>query len=435
MKHNGNISTHSTFSKILQKINEHANNFAIPYTSFGYFGLIAYPFYFFIWKIANSTGYENLPLRLIVSALCIPLIYHERWPQKLQKFLALYWYFTMLYCLPFLFTFLILKNNLSPISILNVLAILTLAVLLLDALALAIILPLGILFGWLAYKCTTPYTAIFLSDPTGVFITYASVILVGALFTNRKDKLHQDKYQTMQALGATIAHELRNPLGTLNISTALLKKKMSALLQISKNTAKTNEESHHLSEIEQSAEEEFAAMHRVIGSTFTFIDMLLLNLSPAINEAKVENFSISDSIDEALSNYPFMGKQRALIVWERHPEKDFIIEGEKLLLIHVLFNLLKNSLYYIAKAKKGNIEIWLETGEKTNKLYFKDTGTGIAKEHIPHIFKRFFSKTYHGAGVGLTFCQWVMENLGGKITCESEEGHYTLFTLQFPNNT
>ena len=313
--------------------------------------------------------------------------------------------------------------------------VLVLCVLLLDTLTLSIILPVGIFLGWAAYKFTTQTPITLPPNLSGIIITSASVVLFGALFANRKDKLHQDKYQTMQALGATIAHELRNPLGTLNISTALLKKKMTALLQISKDTAKTNEENHHLSEIEQSAEEEFAAMHRVIGSTFTFIDMLLLNLSPTINEAKVENFSIGDSIDEALSNFPFMGKQRALIIWEKHPEKDFIVKGEKLLLIHVFFNLLKNSLYYIAKAKKGKVEIWLEPGAKINKIYFKDTGTGIAKEHLPHIFKRFFSKTYHGAGVGLTFCQWVMENLGGKITCESEEGHYTLFTLQFPNNT
>jgi signal transduction histidine kinase len=436
MKQNETTESFSIFSELLQKINLHANNSVNPYVTFGIFGVITYPLYFFLWKFANSGGYENLGLRLIVCALCIPLIFHKRWPEKLQKFLALYWYFTLLYCLPFLFTFFLLKNNASQIWILNIMTVLILTILLLDTLTLSIILPLGALLGWFAYIFTPHSAFISPANLSGILITSGSVIAFGALFANRKDKLHQDKYQTMQALGATIAHELRNPLGTLNISTALLEKKMEMLLKISKDALKDNiNEQSSLLTIEQSAEEELAAMRRVIGATFTFIDMLLLNLNPAVNESKIEHFSISDCIDDALSNFPFMGKQRALIIWQRQSDKDFVIRGEKLLLVHVLFNLLKNALYYVAKAKKGNIEIWLELGTKTNKLYFKDTGFGIPKNVLPHIFTRFFSQTYHGAGVGLTFCQWVMDNLGGKITCESEEGHYTLFTLQFPNNT
>ncbi len=50
-------------------------------------------------------------------------------------------------------------------------------------------------------------------------------------------------------------------------------------------------------------------------------------------------------------------------------------------MVHVLFNLLKNALYYIAAdpRKKGKIEIWLEKKGRINQLHFKDTGTGIAK--------------------------------------------------------
>ena len=51
---------------------------------------------------------------------------------------------------------------------------------------------------------------------------------------------------------------------------------------------------------------------------------------------------------------------------------------------------------------------------------------------LPHIFDRFFSKTYHGAGVGLTFCKWVMENLNGSIDCLSLKDEYTHFLLSFP---
>ncbi|HBC71240.1 MAG TPA: ATP-binding protein [Coxiellaceae bacterium] len=98
----------------------------------------------------------------------------------------------------------------------------------------------------------------------------------------------------------------------------------------------------------------------------------------------------------------------------------------------MLFNLLKNALYYIARARKGQIYIHLENRENENRLYFKDTGKGIAKEMLSHIFNRFYSKTDGGVGIGLSFCKMAMEWMGGSITCQSVEGEYTEFVLHFP---
>ena len=81
----------------------------------------------------------------------------------------------------------------------------------------------------------------------------------------------------------------------------------------------------------------------------------------------------------------------------------------------------------------GKLVFHCNTENVTNKVFFKDTGKGISAEILPRIFDRFFSKTLHGAGVGLTFCRMVTQSLGGKITCSSIENEYTLFTLFFPN--
>lgn len=225
----------------------------------------------------------------------------------------------------------------------------------------------------------------------------------------------------MTILGASIAHELRTPFASLNVTAKTLETKIN-------NLAKqiTTPEENVIA-----LQHDVASIKKEVKASLTFIDMLLLNINPTINEAKIEDFSIKHCITDSLERFPFIGKQHELVIWNESKNPDFIVHAEQLLVIHVFFNLLKNALYYIAKARKGNIEITI----KDHTVYFKDTGTGIDKEHLPHIFKRFFSKTYHGAGVGLTFCEWVMDNLGGKITCESEEGHYTLFTLHFPNNT
>jgi two-component system CAI-1 autoinducer sensor kinase/phosphatase CqsS len=107
------------------------------------------------------------------------------------------------------------------------------------------------------------------------------------------------------------------------------------------------------------------------------------------------------------------------------------------LLVHVLFNLLKNALYHVAEAGKGEIFVWTEpnaVGE--NRLYFMDTGTGIHPSVLPRIFDRFYSSMSRGrgSGIGLSFCRMVMDGFGGSIECESVHGEFTRFILSFPKD-
>jgi two-component system CAI-1 autoinducer sensor kinase/phosphatase CqsS len=127
-----------------------------------------------------------------------------------------------------------------------------------------------------------------------------------------------------------------------------------------------------------------SSMKKEISSAFTFINMTLYKTDTQTVNKNIKIFSISKCIEEALERYPFDDTQRNMIVWQKDENEDFSIQGDKLLLIHVFFNLLKNSLYYIDKKRSGNIEIQLKKGFP-NKVFFKDTGTGIAPDVLPHI--------------------------------------------------
>jgi two-component system CAI-1 autoinducer sensor kinase/phosphatase CqsS len=165
------------------------------------------------------------------------------------------------------------------------------------------------------------------------------------------------------------------------------------------------------------------------------IDMLLMNAKPLkINPTDFEICSISYAIDETLKRYPFSIGEKELISWES--TNDFLYKGKNLLTIHVLFNLIKNSIYYIMEAGRGHIEISIlpatNNESKYNFLRFRDTGSGIDAKVLPHIFDKFFSDTYHGYGIGLAFCKMVLRGYGGDITCQSIKGEYTEFMLMFP---
>ena len=105
-----------------------------------------------------------------------------------------------------------------------------------------------------------------------------------------------------------------------------------------------------------------------------------------------------------------------------------------MLVVHILFNLLKNSLYHIQQSGKGDILVELQIENNASVIKVHDTGPGIPRGRKKHIFDRFYTTTDEGlgTGIGLSFCKMVMESLGGSITCDSVEGEYTTFSLYFP---
>ena len=244
----------------------------------------------------------------------------------------------------------------------------------------------------------------------------------------------QAKLEAMTALGANMAHELRTPFAALNLVASGMKKYFDYLLHGYELAKDANLPVHPisssqielLSKIPNTIEQESKAAN-------LFIDLLINNINPTLDEGTKEIIPISHCVAEALHRYPFTDEQRRLIQWQS--ENDFLIKAKEILIIHLLFNLIKNALYHLAKSgskNKKSIHIWLEQGKDFNKLFFKDTGTGISKDILPYIFNRFFSKTDHGSGIGLTYCKMVMESLRGSIACESEINNYTLFIMSFP---
>jgi signal transduction histidine kinase len=136
-------------------------------------------------------------------------------------------------------------------------------------------------------------------------------------------------------------------------------------------------------------------------------------------------------VAEALETYPFGKGERDRVTVS--VAGDFQFHGSNSLFVYVLFNLLKNSLYAMKAAGKGDIAIAIATGSSKNTLTFTDTASGIPAATVPRIFDAFFTtKKAAGAGIGLAFCRRVVRSFGGQMRCESVEGEWTRFSLEFP---
>ncbi len=158
----------------------------------------------------------------------------------------------------------------------------------------------------------------------------------------------------------------------------------------------------------------------------SIIDMLLLNLhEEEIDPKGFANLSIAKMVDTAIKEYGFEDENQKSLVTV-NIENDFKFKGDETLMIYVIFNLLRNALYY-----KANINIWTG-GKGSRQLYFKDDGPVLPLEQQRSIFNTYYNPSRHDSNsFGLLFCSRVIEAFGGKISCNSIGGKYTVFILEF----
>ena len=99
----------------------------------------------------------------------------------------------------------------------------------------------------------------------------------------------------------------------------------------------------------------------------------------------------------------------------------------------ICYNLLSNALKYTSEG--GSITIKAESTDETVEICIKDTGKGIAKEDIKHIFDRFYqvrNSNKDGTGIGLAIVKAFTELQGGTAKVESEVGKGSEFTITLP---
>ncbi len=100
-------------------------------------------------------------------------------------------------------------------------------------------------------------------------------------------------------------------------------------------------------------------------------------------------------------------------------------------LFQVFCNLIKNALDAMPAGGRLSISTLL-TADNTAMVEFRDTGTGLPKEHADAIFEPFFTTKDRGTGLGLAICKDIVERYQGRITAENASGGGCIFTLFLP---
>jgi PAS domain S-box-containing protein len=143
-----------------------------------------------------------------------------------------------------------------------------------------------------------------------------------------------------------------------------------------------------------------------------------------------------DTITRQIEDYRPLARDRGLsLAWVAPGKRIPEVMADPLVITEVLNNLVANALNY---TEKGGVTISAEHDEKTNTVitHVTDTGQGIPKDKMHHLFERFYRVTgilekgrAKGTGLGLYITKTIVEQHGGKIWVDSEEGMGTTFSF------
>jgi two-component system, CAI-1 autoinducer sensor kinase/phosphatase CqsS len=382
-------------------------------------GVVGFPIFYLTWTYLLPQPYDSILLRGIGAGLCLLLALSQWWPAAARAYVVPFSYFTFLYCLPFFFTLMLLLNHSNATWQMSTMAALIYVVLLYDLVNAMVVLVIGSLAAVAAYLLMTGGAPI----PEGYWLTLPILIFALTAFLGLAygdNVIAREKLKAAASLASQVAHECRTPLTGIRFEADGCERLLARLP-------------------ESSIRDKLTASHRRVRQHITsansVIDLLLTNVAQHHRGAPTaELHSMSKIVSLTLERYSFKQNQRALVHTDL--DSDFEFRGSDLLMTHVLFNLLKNGLRAI-EARDGEVNflsIELRRGSGTNTIVITDTGEGIPPEILNYVFIPFVSaqRPGVGTGLGLSFCRMIVEGAGGTISCRSEVGVGTTFTIELP---
>jgi len=237
--------------------------------------------------------------------------------------------------------------------------------------------------------------------------------------TRKNEQLERkNRLAALGQMAAGMAHEIRNPLGGVQLYASLLKRDLAGQQEPLKWVGKISKAVHTLDSIvsdilaftqEQTCQKADVA---VMGLIHEVLDYLQGQV--AAREARVEVSSSSEALT---------------------------VQADVNMLRRVLFNLLRNALDAIevggvvavrVEADKPGKDASAESGEAGVLISVSDTGPGIAAEVKGQIFNPFFTTKDTGTGLGLTIVHQLVECHGGRIEAENKEQGGATFSVYLP---
>jgi signal transduction histidine kinase len=239
--------------------------------------------------------------------------------------------------------------------------------------------------------------------------------MVEQLRENREliEHLHQTQMSkaehlaTLGELATGLAHEIRNPLAGIGGVVEIIARDLPTT---SPARAVVKDVRHEILQINQ------------------ILTDLLQTARPHPPQMRLGD------LNTTVEHSVMLARQQALskpidIIFHKNPDLPEIEhDGDQ---IHqMLLNLLLNAIQAIEG--EGKVTVGIEARDESAAITVSDTGRGIPSDHLPNIFRPFFTTKGEGTGLGLSLARRIVEEHHGRIEVTSQEGNGTKFTVLLP---
>jgi two-component system sensor histidine kinase HydH len=253
--------------------------------------------------------------------------------------------------------------------------------------------------------------ATLLNDENGTFLGYVLLLKdLSEVRSLRKEIARSQRLASVGRLAAGVSHEIRNPLSSIKGFATYFKERY-----------------HDVPENQQISDlmiQEVDRLNRVVGQLHEFARPITISKKPIQLKTFIEN-SIKLVERQAFENNIEVISSLSQEVEDAYIDPDRINQ--------VLLNLYLNAIESMGNG--GNLTVTLAKNIEKNgiKIQVTDTGAGIGKDDMTHIFDPYFTTKPSGTGLGLAIGHNIMEAHKGEINVESQLGQGTTITLMLPD--
>jgi PAS domain S-box-containing protein len=227
--------------------------------------------------------------------------------------------------------------------------------------------------------------------------------------------LEEERTDAVKNLAAGLAHEIGNPLNALTIHLQLLERELAGVAD--------EEVRRPLQELAEVARKEVERLDAINNQFLRAVRPSKPVLRP---EAPAE--VLEETLRLLKTEFGNRRIEVSVDIHEAVPE----VKLDRQQIKQVFFNLIKNALD--AMPDGGSLKIAFGVGDAFVDISFMDSGHGIAKGELGHVFDPYYSTKPAGTGLGLMIVRRIVEDHGGEIEVASKEGQGACFKVRLPRN-
>jgi signal transduction histidine kinase len=234
------------------------------------------------------------------------------------------------------------------------------------------------------------------------------------LIVQQNEKLSELNYEK-NSLISIVSHDLNTPFATIQIWGQVLQNESDRL---------SEEQKKAINRIVQAGEYGERLIRRIL-------DVEKADIGS--HKMQLENFDLKIFAEEVIDTFKPMASKKGVGLHAEFLGKQLYILSDKHLVNRICENLLSNAIKFTPQGKN----VWVSISDEQDAICIKvrDEGVGIDKEELPYLFSKYSkisSRPTDGEqsnGLGLSIVKRIVEEINGKITCVSEPGKGSLFTV------